>query len=128
MCKILLSINPEHVQNILSGIKLYEYRKVLSHKKIDKIVIYSTCPVKQVVGEVEVLDSLQMDKEQLWKITKQHSGITKKFYNEYFKGRKIAGAYKLGKVVVYDKPLSLEDIGIKNAPQSYMYLSETISI
>jgi hypothetical protein len=28
MCKILLSINPEHVANILNGSKKVEYRKV----------------------------------------------------------------------------------------------------
>ena len=127
MCRILLSINPKHVENIFAGCKTYEYRRILCKRKVDKIVIYSTCPVKQIVGEVEVLDAIQMDKEELWKITKKQSGITKKFYNEYFKGRKKAGAYKLGKVIIYNKPCSLEDFGIKMAPQSYMYLPEPLS-
>ena len=50
MCKILLSINPEHVENILDGTKKYEYRKKSCKKDIDRIVIYSTHPVKKVVG------------------------------------------------------------------------------
>ena len=124
MCKMLLSINPEHVENILRGSKAYEYRKILCKRKVDKIVIYSTCPVKCVVGEVEVLDIIEMDKEKLWKMTKQHSGITKEFYDRYYEGRKTAVAYKLGTVVEYDEPHLLEDIGVKMAPQSYMYLPE----
>lgn len=125
MCRILLSINPEHVENILSGKKTYEYRKKLCKRKVDKIVIYSTCPVKQIVGEVEVLESISMEKENLWKATKNSSGISKKFYNNYFRDKKVAGAYKLGKVTTYSKPYSLEEYGLRVAPQSYMYLPES---
>lgn len=96
-----------------------------SVKKVDKIVIYSTCPVKQIVGEVEVLESISMETENLWKKTKSNSGISKQFYNNYFRGRKIAGAYKLGRVTTYSRPYSLEEYGIRVAPQSYMYLSES---
>ena len=32
MCKILISINPEYVNEILSGRKKYEYRKVKAKK------------------------------------------------------------------------------------------------
>jgi len=128
MCKMLLSINPEHVENILRGSKTFEYRKILCKRKVDKIVIYSTCPVKRIVGEVEVLDIIEMDKEKLWKITKKQSGITKKFYDKYYEGRETAVAYKLGEVLEYDEPQLLNDIGVKMAPQSYMYLPEKAAV
>jgi len=54
MCSILLSINPQHVDNILKGQKSYEFRKTLCKQKVDKILIYSTSPVMKVVGEAEV--------------------------------------------------------------------------
>ena len=128
MCKMLLSINPEHVKNILQGTKTYEFRKILCKRKVDKIVIYATCPIKRVVGEVEVLDVFEMDKENLWKITEKHSGITKKFFDQYYEGRDTAVAYKLGEVVKYERPRSLADLGVKLAPQSYMYLPENFAI
>lgn len=56
MCKVLMSINPEHVNNIMSGKKVYEFRKVKCKKKIDSIVIYSTSPIMKIVGEAEVID------------------------------------------------------------------------
>ena len=121
---MLLSINPEHVENILQGSKTYEFRKILCKRKVDKIVIYSTYPVKLIVGEVEVLDIIEMDKEKLWKMTEKKSGITKDFFDQYYEGRETAIAYKLGEVFKYDKPQSLDKIGIKMAPQSYMYLTE----
>ena len=128
MCKILLSINPQHVANIVQGKKCYEYRKKSCKRKVDKIVIYSTSPVKQIIGEVEVLDTLEMDKEELWKLTKEQSGITKRFYNAYFSGKTTAVAYKLGAVLEYKTPQLLTEIGVKVAPQSFMYLPDDEAI
>lgn len=122
MCKILLSINPEHVENILEGTKKYEYRKKSCKKDIDRIIIYSTHPVKKVVGEVEVLEVIEMEKNKLWNLTKKYSGINKKFYDEYYDGKETAVAYKLGQIVEYKKPKKLNDIGVKVAPQSFMYI------
>lgn len=83
MCDILLSINPEHVENILKGIKKYEYRKIACRRRVDKIIIYSTTPIKKVVGEAEVIDILQKEKDELWHETENESGITKIFFDEY---------------------------------------------
>lgn len=124
MCRILLSINPQHVENIVQGKKCYEYRKIRCKRKVESIIIYSTSPVKQVIGEVEVLEILEMNKEELWNLTKEQSGISKKFYSTYFKGRKMAVAYKLGSVIKYDTPKLLVDLGVKVAPQSFMYLND----
>lgn len=125
---MLLSINPEHINNILQGTKTYEFRKILCKRKVDKIVMYATYPIKRVVGEVEVLDVIEMKKEALWKMTKKQSGITKAFYDQYYEGRETAVAYRLGKVVEYDKPHELKEIGVNVAPQSYMYLPDSIAI
>lgn len=47
--------------------------------------------------------------------------ISKKFFDEYFKNRSVAYAYKLGKVKVYDEPKSLIEFGLRAAPQSFAY-------
>jgi len=54
-CKILLSINPEHVENILNGSKLFEFRKIRCKNNVDKIIIYATFPVMRVVAEVKYI-------------------------------------------------------------------------
>jgi len=120
--KILLSINPEHVENILNGSKRYEYRKVKCKSDVDKIVIYSTSPVKLVVGEVEILDVIEDVPDRVWGITAQSSGISKMFFDAYFENREKAIAYRLGKVKKYKEPLQLSDFGIRFAPQSFMYV------
>ena len=121
--KILISINPEHVAKILSGEKRFEYRTKAAKKDVDSLIIYETTPVKRIVAEAEILEVLCLSPEDLWKETKRYSGISKSFYDEYFKGRKIAYAYRLGKVNAYDNPLELSDYGIKAAPQSFVYIN-----
>lgn len=120
--KILISINPEHVENILNGTKKYEYRKIAAKQDISSIIIYETTPVKKIVAEAEIIDVLMLPREELWAQTKDASGISKDFFDRYFQDREIAYAYKLGKIKVYDSPKTLMDYGIKSAPQSFVYV------
>ena len=120
--KILISINPEHVQNIIAGIKKYEYRKIAAKQDVSSIIIYETTPIKRIVAEAEIVDVLEMPPEELWEQTKNESGISKAFFDRYFDNRTIAFAYKLGEIKVYDKPKTLMDYGIKAAPQSFVYV------
>lgn len=123
MCTILLPIKPEYANRIVEQTKLYEYRKNICKKNIDKIVIYSTSPVKRIIAEVEVKAVISNTPNKLWNETKQYSGISKTKYMKYFENKDIAFAYELGKVIVYKQPKKLEDIGIDYYPQSYVYLT-----
>ena len=121
MNKIIVSINPRHVNNIINGSKRYEYRTRIASKDVNKLLIYETAPFKKVVAEVDVIEVLSLDPNTLWEQTKDYSGISKKFFDEYFKNRSVAYAYKLGKVKVYDEPKSLIEFGLRTAPQSFAY-------
>lgn len=119
---MLLSINPEHVENILKGTKKYEYRKRRCRRAIDKIVIYATYPVMSVVGEVTVEDVIEGSPDAIWSLTSQRSGISKHFYDQYYKGHDKAIAYKLGGIEKFQTPKALSDYGIHSAPQSFLYI------
>lgn len=120
---ILLSINPEHVENIINGTKKFEYRKILAKGEISKIIIYETRPTKKIVAEVEILELIIKSPKELWNATKDSSGISKLFFDEYFKDKEKACAYKLGDIKVFKKPKELASYGVKSAPQSFLYLS-----
>ena len=123
MCKVLMSIKPKYVDEILSGKKKYEYRKIKAKRpNIDKIIIYCTAPVMRVVAEVEVLEIIENNPEIVWKKTKSHAGISKKKYDEYFENKDIAFAYKLGNIIKYDQPRELKEIGVNYIPQSFIYI------
>lgn len=86
------------------------------------MVIYCTAPVKKVVGEVDVVNTISDNPEKIWNKTKKYSGISKKGFDSYFIGNNKANAYVLGKVKEYKKHKALEDFGVKSAPQSFYYL------
>ena len=122
MSQMLLSINPEHVENILQGSKRFEFRKVRCKSDVENIIIYSTSPVMRVVGEAEVLGIIEDDPDSVWDLTFQYAGISKSFFDSYFKGKKTAIAYQLGKVIEYENSKPLSDFGINYAPQSFIYI------
>ena len=88
MCQMLLSINPEHVENILLGTKQYEFRKTRCKSNVDRIIIYATAPQKMVVGEAEIEEIIEDNINEIWKQTKEFAGISYKFFRAYYKGKK----------------------------------------
>ena len=121
--KVLLSIKPEFVKEILSGNKKYEYRRRLFKKKVDSVLIYSTKPDGVVVGEFTIEKLICKDKKELWKESKEFSGISYHHYQTYFKGCKEACAIQIKSVYIYKTPKILDEIkmGLK-APQSFSYI------
>jgi len=124
LTKILLSIRPEYVDKILCGTKKYEYRKRLSTKKVDSIIVYVTAPQKRIVAEIEVLSTIGDSPTSLWEKTKNDAGISRTKFHEYFKNSKNAYAYKLGRINVFEPAKYLKDYGIMNPPQSFIYIDE----
>ncbi len=122
MCSVLMSIKPEYVQGIMSGRKIYEFRKKAFKRTVDRIYIYSTVPVKKIVGEAEIESIIVDTPEELWKMTYKGAGINKDFFDSYYENREKAVAYKLINIKKYQKPKTLSEMGIKTAPQSYQYL------
>lgn len=124
MSAILLSIKPEYSKLIFEGTKKYEFRKHLAQKKVDKIIIYSSSPVQRVIGEVSVIGTISMKPSPLWELTKKEAGISRAKFRAYFYKCKEAHAYRLGDFVIYDTPKSLYDLGLKQAPQSFVYIND----
>ena len=77
-----------------------------------------------IIGEVVVVNKLNMDKEKLWKETQEYAGITKRFYDQYFEYQDCACAYRIGEVRQYRFPVALDSIGIEYVPQSFIYVGE----
>lgn len=122
MSTMLLSIKPQYAKVILEGKKQYEFRKSKPKDGVKKIIFYASSPQKQVVGEADIEAILEDTPTEIWNIAKTAAGITKKFFFSYYQGKEKAIAYKLTNVKVYDTPKALSDYGIKQAPQSYVYI------
>lgn len=124
---VLLSIKPEFVAKIFSNEKQYEFRKVIfKNKQAKDVVIYASSPVSKVVGEFKIDKIIENTPDNVWKLTKDKAGITKSYFDNYFKGKQVAYAIKIKQATQYDKPIDLQDLGVKRAPQSFMYLKYRI--
>lgn len=123
MCVILLSIKPEYVDKIFAGNKRYEFRRKGCKRQVSKIVIYATCPVRKVLGEMEIKQVLVDSPLRLWECTKQYAGIDENLFFKYFQGCSIAYGYEVKNVIRYNRARDLSEYGIAFAPQSYIYLN-----
>lgn len=122
MKSILISINPQYVDKIMNGEKEYEYRKIKCKAEVDKMYIYSTIPVKKVVGEAKIECILEGSPQEIWERTKSKSGVSKEFFDSYFRFNKQAYAYKLYDIIKYDKPKDIKEFGVNYAPQLFCYV------
>ncbi|MCZ8405994.1 ASCH domain-containing protein [Achromobacter xylosoxidans] len=122
--KVLLSIKPEYAHKILSGEKRFEFRKaVFKDPAVRTVVIYATMPVGKVIGEFDVESVISACPDVLWRKTKAFSGITRKFFDQYFLGRDTAYAIEVKKVRKYSVPLDLNSVlPHSHPPQSFCYL------
>jgi len=121
--KVLLSIKPEFAFKIFDGTKKFEFRKVIfKNPNIKTVIVYASSPVQQVIGEFEIADILSYNPSEVWRQTKEYSGISENRFFEYFADRKIAHAIKIKNPKKYKQPLSLQDNFNVFPPQSYVYL------
>jgi len=117
-----LSIRPRYADAIFGGEKRFEFRRAIFRKDVDVVVVYITSPTSLVVGEFEVNGIISDTVEDLWSRTSRYAGIDRDGFLNYFRGREIGHAIKIGSVRKYRRPLPLaETFGIR-APQSFVYL------
>lgn len=122
--KVLLSIKPEFADLILNGEKQYEFRRVIFKSDlVKKIIVYASSPISMVIGEFEVENVLSLDTSKLWKLTKHNAGIDKAYYDDYFFGKEIGHAIKIKKPKRYKTHIDISNFNIKQAPQSFAYIT-----
>lgn len=121
---VLLSIKPEFAEKIFSGLKRYEFRRVIfKSKTVSKVVVYASHPIKRVVGEFEIGGILALSRRQLWQHTREYSGIPKSYFDDYFADKETAYAIKIRDAKRYERPFALEYFcPSARPPQSFMYL------
>jgi predicted transcriptional regulator len=121
--KALLSIKPEFASLIFNKTKKFEYRRSIFKQPIERIVVYASAPISMVIGEFEVEDIFCENLNKLWRLTKEHSGISQQYFRKYFANREKGYAIKVGKVIKYKEPWCLRQSFNLTPPQSFQYLT-----
>ena len=125
---VLLSIKPRYVEKIISGEKKYEFRRTIFRDgQSNSIFVYSSSPVRRIVGEMVIDSVLSAHPRKLWEQCKEFAGIAKKEFFQYFEGKEEAYAIKIRKMLLFHFPI--EPRRIKNdfvAPQSFYYIRDEL--
>jgi predicted transcriptional regulator len=126
---VILSINPIYISEMRIGRKKYEYRKRIFRKSVDKIYIYSTSPIKKIVGYVLYQGYIEGTPNEVWESTKYESGISEEFFFEYYSNAQKAYAIDFSKIIFFDKPVDPIKVD-RNfyAPQSYRYVKDDVNL
>lgn len=123
--EVILSIKPEYANKIFNGSKKFEFRRsIFKNKEVNKIIVYASSPVSKIIGEFEIEKILHEDLKSLWNLTKDFSGISEKYYYDYFIGKENGYALEIKKVKLYEEVLCIKDTFGINPPQSFAYVKK----
>ena len=121
---VILSIKPEFVEKIFSGEKKYEYRKALFKQKVDPVYSYASRPISKRGGEFKIAEIICNPPEYIWKLTKEQSGVTKKFFDKYYEGKDKGVALKIKDCKEYEEGVNPDSLVTNfKVPQSFIYFN-----
>ena len=122
---VLLSVHPEYADAILRGEKLVEFRRTRVQRPIKIIALYSTSPVRRVVGFCHVSEVQVAPPQTLWQRHERSAGIERSRFLQYFNGCDKGLAVILSDAVRLDAPLPLSKFSRDlRPPQSFTYLAK----
>src|SRR6478609_10334315 len=123
---IVISIKPTYVDLIMSGQKTVELRRRFSNSMQTgtEICIYSSSPVQSIVGKVSIKKIIKMRIEDLWNEVGKFSGLSYKYFKNYFDGLDEGYGIFLERPTLYRNYIPLAQLSKKlnfYPPQSYMF-------
>lgn len=126
---LLLSIHPEHANNIFEGTKTIELRRVLPRlSKGDQVFVYVSSPTKALVGTFDVEHVIEDNPDKLWNKVKAYAAITKKVFTEYYTNTEKGYGIVISKARKLKKSVDLDTLRRKfpnfHPPQGYRYLND----
>jgi len=121
---VLLSIKPKFAESIINGKKKYEFRKkTFSKKNIGRVYVYSTTPIKKIVGTFKINNIIADRPSTLWHRLKDDAGISEEEFFDYFKNGEFGFAFEIVDVEKFETPVDPK-IVFSNfvPPQSFRYI------
>lgn len=123
---VVLSIKPVYSEKILDGTKTVELRRrfPVSAPNGALAYIYSTSPVKAMVGTAAIRDVLKLPVEQIWAEFENSAFVPRKQFDRYFEGLDQGFALVFDDVRTFSRPLPLSELRERfgfEPPQSFLY-------
>lgn len=125
----LMSFKPKYSDLILNKEKHLEFRKRIPKRltKNSKVLVYSSSPTKELVGEFEVSLIEILPIKDLWEVAVNVPGENIHAFHEYYKNKSTGTLIKITNARKYDSSISLKslrEMGIE-PPMSSMEVTNT---
>lgn len=119
---VILSIKPQFANAIFEGIKKVEFRKTLFKESIENVIVYSSSPVKKLIGSFTITDIKKASPRELWDLYGEIGGIAEEKFFEYFKDKEEGYSICIGSTEKFSQYLDPFEM-IENfvPPQSFCY-------
>ncbi len=123
---VVLSIQPQYSQKIMEGRKTVELRRRFPASIPEGTIayIYSTSPVRTMVGSTEITAVIKRPVSEIWKFYKEQAFIKQTDFDAYFAGREEGFVLTLANVKPLSSPLNLAELRERfgfEPPQSFLY-------
>jgi predicted transcriptional regulator/DNA-binding XRE family transcriptional regulator len=123
---VVLSIRPQYSDKIVEGSKTVELRRrfPMSAPKGTIAYIYSTSPVRAMIGVAEIKSVLKLPIAQIWRQFKKQAFITRMDFDKYFEGVDYGYVLLFGGARPFSQPMPLSLLREKfdfEPPQSFLY-------
>lgn len=130
---LILSIKPQYVEQIFNGSKTIELRKSLPSAKVgDTIIVYSTVPIKAIVGICKIDNIIIETPENIWLKYSNKLGISYKDFWEYYKNSNKSVGIFISIICKFELRIPLSDIKkihpSFHPPQCFKYISRQTAL
>lgn len=127
---LLISVKPEFANKILNNEKTIELRKTKPNVKTgDYVIIYSSSPVKAILGFGLIKNIIVSTPIQMWENYSLNVGIDKLRFIEYYKDKERSIGIEIEHIKRVN-PISLKEIKVIETnfhpPQIYRYISNNL--
>lgn len=120
---VLLSIKPEYASAIAKGVKQVEFRKRIFSDTVERAFVYSSSPVKRILGSFLVTHIEKGSPKYIWDKYSNCGYIHQDKYFDYFQSHCIAFGIEISEFESYEVPLDPYSVDSKfRPPQSFCYI------
>jgi predicted transcriptional regulator len=128
---VVLSVRPLYSEKIILGKKTVELRRrfPVSSPRGTIAYIYSTSPVRAMVGSVEIEGVHKLPIPEIWKKFGKMAQIDRNDFDGYFSGLEVGFALKFRNVRPFIRPIDLSELRKRfgfEPPQSFLYASPVL--
>ena len=128
---VVLSIRPHYSDKILGGEKTVELRRrfPVSAPQGTIAYIYSTSPVRAIVGMAQIDDVLKLPIDLIWADFKSVAFIERADFDKYFDGLGMGFALLFKNVRSFSNPIPLAELRERfnfEPPQSFLYAKHNL--